>query len=55
MRIEVLGGRHDGSHAVIPEHMGEGQMFLIDKVQYFFHQAKGKEPKLVYYTSSLES
>lgn len=55
MRVTVLGGPHDGSSADILPGMGEGQKFLIDKVEYFVHTPKDKPRRLVYYKSSLDS
>lgn len=51
----ILGGPHDGNDAEIPEQMGEGQEFLIDKVSYFVHTPREKPRQLIYYKSSLET
>lgn len=55
MRVTVLGGPHDGATAQIPVDMGEGQKFLIDKIEYFVHTPRSSPRRLVYYKSSLES
>ena len=55
MILTILGGPHDGSSTEIPEGMGEGQMFLVDKTEYFVHTPRDKPRRLIYYKSSQES
>jgi hypothetical protein len=54
MKVIVLGGPHDGAPSEIPEQMGEGQEFLIDKVQYYVHTPRDKPRQLIYYKVSQE-
>lgn len=54
-RIEVLGGPFDGAKPEIPdEDMGEGQKFMIENSEYFYHVFENGIPKLIYYVSSRE-
>lgn len=55
MKVDILGGPNDGSIADIPIGLGEGQKFIVEGVDYFFHNTQSGVSKLVYYKSSLET
>jgi hypothetical protein len=55
MKVVILGGPHDGYRTTIPDDIGEGQMFLVDAIEYFYHRPKDKSGRLIYYTSSWEA
>lgn len=55
MIVEVLGGPFDGAKSDIgKEVMGEGQKFMIEDSEYFYHVFENGIPKLIYYMSSRE-
>lgn len=54
VKILVFGGPHDGAITKVPELIGEGQLFLLNGAEYFYHLTKGGIPILAYYKSSLD-
>lgn len=54
MRLTILGGPHDGSQTEVPRDIGEGQMFLVDGIEYFFNKPADKMGRLIYYAVSKE-
>jgi hypothetical protein len=54
MQLTILGGPHDGSTADVPADIGEGQKFVVDRIEYFYNKPKEKIGRLIYYASSKE-
>lgn len=55
MKVMIFGGPHDGSPTQVPTDIGEGQKFIVDGVEYFYHKTQESIGRLIYYVVSKES
>lgn len=54
MKISILGGPHDGNVTDVGNDIGEGQMYLVDGIRYFYNKPADKVARLIYYNTSRE-